>query len=127
MSDANIAEIGIGSAETMAGRVINKTIFETPVTIRRDLTNFEQMIFNRLAQANGEVVSKDELCEAVYPNGHSQNPNSNGIEVFVARLRKKIGQKEITTVRGRGYILRKQPEAVTSEVTAEQPATAAAG
>lgn len=110
MSESSIAEIGVGSAETMAGRVINQTIFETPLTIRADLTNFEQTIFNRLTQANGEIVSKDDLTRALYPNGGSQNPNSNGIEVFVMRLRKKIGEKRVTTVRGKGYKL--NPEVV---------------
>lgn len=127
MSEANsVTEIGVGSA--MAGRVIDRKIFETPVTVMANLTAFEQTIFDRLSEGKGEIVSKDELCKALYPNGPSQNPNSNGVEVFVMRLRKKIGEQRITTVRGRGYIFNADPaKTVTIEVGADQSQTAAAG
>jgi DNA-binding response OmpR family regulator len=124
MSESNVTEIGVGTA--MAGRVIDRKIFETPVTILANLTAFEQTIFNRLTEGKGEIVSKDELCKALYPNGPSQNPNSNGVEVFVMRLRKKIGEHRITTMRGKGYILHAD-EPVTIEIAADQPSTAAAG
>lgn len=127
MSDANIAEIGIGNGETMAGRVINQEIFKSPVIIRSDLTRFEQLIFNRLNAANGEIVSKDELMSALYPcyDPEEAKPSSNTIEVFVGRVRRKIGEKEITTVRGRGYKMRPQSQAEQTVEVAADPVTSA--
>jgi two-component system, OmpR family, response regulator len=70
-----------------------------------NLTNFENAILKRLADANGEPVSKEELTKTLYPNGPSPNPNSNGLEVFVGRIRQKIGRERIVTRRGVGYVL----------------------
>ena len=47
------------------------------------------------------VVSRTELSEHVY--GYDTERDSNTIEVFIGRLRKKLGQKIIVTIRGRGY------------------------
>lgn len=108
----NITEIGIGSA--MSGRVIDRKIFETPVTIHSELTNFEQTLFNRLAESQGSIVSKEELVKALYPVG--EPPLSNGIEVFVRRLRRKLGEHRITTVRSKGYQLNAEtPIAITAQ------------
>jgi DNA-binding response OmpR family regulator len=75
-----------------------------------NLTNFENAILKRLAASEGEVVTKEELERALYPNGPSPNPNSNGLEVFVSRLRQKIGRDRIQTRRGSGYVLMPLPE-----------------
>jgi two-component system OmpR family response regulator len=49
----------------------------------------------------GEVVSRTELVEHMYDQDFDRD--SNTIEVFVGRLRKKIGVELIETVRGLGY------------------------
>ena len=47
------------------------------------------------------VVSRAELTEHVYAQAFERD--SNTVEVFVARLRRKVGAEVITTVRGLGY------------------------
>ena len=49
------------------------------------------------------VVSRTELIEHLYDQDFDRD--SNTIEVFIGRLRKKIGQDRIETVRGLGYRL----------------------
>ena len=55
----------------------------------------------------GKVVSRTELVEHIYDQDFDRD--SNTIEVFIGRLRKKLGVDVIQTVRGLGYIL--QPPA----------------
>jgi len=49
------------------------------------------------------VISRTELVEHIYDQDFDRD--SNTIEVFVGRLRKKIGSNRIETVRGLGYRL----------------------
>ena len=51
----------------------------------------------------GRVVSRGELVEHMYDQDFDRD--SNTIEVFVGRLRKKLGVDVIQTVRGLGYLL----------------------
>lgn len=51
----------------------------------------------------GHIVSQTELTEALYAQDFDRD--SNTIEVFVARLRRKLGAEAIETVRGLGYRL----------------------
>jgi two-component system response regulator PhoP len=71
------------------------------------LTAFEFNILEYLMQRPGEVVSKAELTEHLYDQDFDRD--SNVIEVFVGRLRKKLDPdniiKPIETVRGQGYRL----------------------
>jgi two-component system OmpR family response regulator len=46
-------------------------------------------------------VSQSELTEHIY--AHDGERDSNTVEVFVARLRRKLGANVIETVRGLGY------------------------
>ena len=55
-----------------------------------------------------QVVSRTELVEHLYDQDFDRD--SNTIEVFVGRLRKKMGVDLIETVRGMGYRMR-EPEA----------------
>lgn len=70
-----------------------------------ELTAFEYNALEYLALRHGEVVSKTELTEHLYDQDFDRD--SNVIEVFIARLRKKLDPdgtlKPITTIRGRGY------------------------
>jgi two-component system, OmpR family, response regulator PhoP len=70
-----------------------------------ELTAFEYNALEYLALRSGQVVSKTELTEHLYDQDFDRD--SNVIEVFIARLRKKIDPqntlKPITTLRGRGY------------------------
>jgi two-component system OmpR family response regulator len=49
----------------------------------------------------GRVVPQSELTEHIYSQGFDRD--SNTVEVFIARLRRKLGSATIETVRGLGY------------------------
>lgn len=65
------------------------------------LTSHEFRLLSYLMHHMGEVVSRTELVEHMYDQDFDRD--SNTIEVFVGRLRKKIGVDLIETVRGLGY------------------------
>ena len=67
------------------------------------LTSHEFKLLSLLMQRKGEVLSRTELSEHIYP--HDSDRDSNTIEVFVGRLRKKLPAGSIETVRGLGYRL----------------------
>lgn len=72
-----------------------------------ELTAFEYRLLEYLALNADRVVSKGELTEHLYEQDHDRD--SNVIEVFVGRLRKKLDPEGATnpirTVRGQGYRL----------------------
>jgi two-component system OmpR family response regulator len=72
------------------------------------LTSHEFRLLAYLMHHMGEVVSRTELVEHLYDQDFDRD--SNTIEVFVGRLRKKMGIDMIETVRGMGYRIR-EPEA----------------
>ena len=72
------------------------------------LTSHEFRLLAYLMHHMGEVVSRTELVEHLYDQDFDRD--SNTIEVFVGRLRKKMGLDMIETVRGMGYRIR-EPEA----------------
>ena len=67
------------------------------------LTSHEYRLLAYLAHHMGEVVSRTELTEHLYDQDFDRD--SNTVEVFVGRLRKKLGHDLIETVRGLGYRL----------------------
>jgi len=68
------------------------------------LTSHEFRLLAYLMHHIGEVVSRTELVEHLYDQDFDRD--SNTIEVFVGRLRKKMGIDLIETVRGMGYRMR---------------------
>jgi two-component system response regulator PhoP len=70
-----------------------------------ELTSFEYKIIEYLMVRAGQVVSKTELTERLYDQDFERD--SNVIEVFIGRLRKKMDPDNtinpIETLRGRGY------------------------
>ena len=68
-----------------------------------DLTAREWALFEAFVQRPGLVISKAQLEDRLYAFG--AEVESNTIEVHVSRLRKKLGQSVIETVRGIGYRL----------------------
>jgi two-component system OmpR family response regulator len=65
------------------------------------LTSHEFRVLSYLMHHLGRVVSQGELTEHIY--AQSADRDSNTVEVFVARLRRKLGASSIETVRGLGY------------------------
>ncbi len=73
------------------------------------LTSHEFKLLSLLMQRKGQVLSRTELSEHIYPQDGDRD--SNTIEVFVGRLRKKLPPGLIETVRGMGYRLVEAPAA----------------
>ncbi len=82
--------------DARAGRVV---VDGNPVK----LTSHEYRLLAYLMHHSGRVVSLTELVENLYDQDFDRD--SNTIEVFVGRLRRKLGVDVIQTVRGMGYIL----------------------
>ncbi|MFZ1988547.1 MAG: response regulator transcription factor [Alphaproteobacteria bacterium] len=72
------------------------------------LTSLEYRLLAYLMHHKGRIVSRTELVEHLYDQDFDRD--SNTIEVFVGRLRKKIGQDLIETRRGLGYIIEEAGE-----------------
>lgn len=87
---------GAVALDPRAGRV---TLDGAPV----DLTSYEYRVLAYLMHCKGKTVSRAELTEHVYAQDFDRD--SNTIEVFVGRLRRKLGAGLIETVRGLGYRL----------------------
>ncbi len=72
-----------------------------------EVTAYEYKLMEYLAHNSAKIVSKTELTEHLYEQDYDRD--SNVIEVFVGRLRKKLDPdnaiKPIETLRGRGYRL----------------------
>jgi len=68
------------------------------------LTAHEFKVLDYLMHHPGSIVSKTTLTEHIYAQDFDRD--SNTIEVFVGRLRRKLGVDVIETVRGQGYRLR---------------------
>jgi two-component system OmpR family response regulator len=81
--------------DTKAGRVV---VDGAPVK----LTSHEYRLLAYLMHHGGRVVSRSEIIEHIYDQDFDRD--SNTIEVFVGRLRKKLGVDLIQTVRGLGYM-----------------------
>ena len=73
-----------------------------------DLTAYEFRVLSYLMHHAGEIVSRTELTEHVYAQDFDRD--SNTIEVFIGRLRRKLGGDLIKTVRGLGYRLEPPPD-----------------
>ncbi|MDZ5650062.1 response regulator transcription factor [Nitrospirillum sp. BR 11828] len=92
------AELRCGpvALDTRTGRV---TVDGRPIA----LTAHEFKVLSYLMHHPGKVVSRTELTEHVYAQDFDRD--SNTIEVFVGRLRRKLGSDLIRTERGLGYRL----------------------
>jgi len=66
-----------------------------------DLTAQEFRILNYFMHRRGRVISQNELIEHLYPIAEERDPNT--IEVYIGRLRRKLGRDIIKTLRGLGY------------------------
>jgi len=84
-------------AVTLDARMSRVTLDGTPVK----LTSHEFRVLSYLMHHRGRVVSQAELTEHIY--AQDSDRDSNTVEVFIARLRRKLGATFIETVRGLGY------------------------
>jgi two-component system, OmpR family, response regulator len=81
--------------DTRSSRVV---VDGTPIK----LTSHEYRLLSYLMHHQGRVVSRSELVEHLYDQDFDRD--SNTIEVFVGRLRRKLGVDVLQTVRGLGYM-----------------------
>lgn len=93
---SNEIEVGSLRLDTKSARV---TVDGSPVK----LTSHEYRLLAYLVHHKDKVISRTELVEHLYDQDFDRD--SNTIEVFVGRLRKKIPSDLIRTVRGLGYCL----------------------
>ena len=77
-----------------------------------ELTGREFAVLEALAHDPGRVVPREELLSRVW--GYDFDPGSNLVEVYVRRLRRKLGPGWVTTVRGKGYRLERHARPRTS-------------
>src|SRR6201992_2526245 len=93
---------GNASSELIAGDIRLDTrsgkVTKAGETVK--LNAQEYKLLSYLMHHKGKVVSRTELIEHIYDQDFDRD--SNTIEVFVTRIRKKLGQDIITTIRGRG-------------------------
>jgi two-component system response regulator PhoP len=73
--------------------------------VKLELTAYEYKVLEYLMFRKGELISKSVLTQHIYDEDYDRD--SNVIEVFIGRLRKKLDpdgtRKPIETLRGRGY------------------------
>lgn len=101
---------GHASAEIACGQVVLNTKTSKVTTDGRaiKLTALEYKLLSYLMHHQGEIISRTELTEHIYDQDFDRD--SNTIEVFVNRIRKKLGTNIIFTKRGLGYRLAEADE-----------------
>lgn len=67
------------------------------------LSSTDLRLFDLLVARAGRIVSKSQIEERLY--AWSGEVESNTVEVYISRLRRKVGHDRIRTVRGLGYML----------------------
>lgn len=82
------------------------TVMQQDKTV--DITAREFSILQALLENSGRVLSRGQLEESLY--NWDENPDSNAVEVHIHKLRKKLGKDIINTVRGVGYIVKKEKQ-----------------
>lgn len=96
---------GHASAELVCGPIVLDTR-QSRVTVGGQaltLTSHEYRVLDYLMHHPEQVVSRSDLIEHIYAQDFDRD--SNTVEVFIARLRKKLPEGAIETVRGLGYRL----------------------
>ncbi len=68
---------------------------------KASLTAREWAVLERLLSRRGAIVTKSEIEDSLYAFG--AEVESNAVEVYVSRLRKKLGRDYVQTIRGLGY------------------------
>ena len=108
--DALLRRAGGWAQSTLVCGAITLDTRSQEVTVAEqsiELTGFEYRLLELLMLHAGEVLSKAQITDALYDQDFERD--SNVIEVFIGRLRKKLDPggdtKPIETLRGRGYRL----------------------
>ncbi len=104
--------VGIASSEIEIGPIRLDTKLSRVTVDGKNikLTSHEFRLLSYLMHHQGKVISRTELVEHLYDQDFDRD--SNTIEVFVGRLRKKLATDLIETVRGLGYRIQPAEDAV---------------
>ena len=94
-SQSQIQKFGIVLDEDQQVAIVDETR-------RVELTAAEFRLLRYLMLHPGKVLSRSHLAEHIYQQG--KDPDSNVVEVYIKRLRQKLGQSVIHTRRGQGYV-----------------------
>ena len=94
---------GLAQAELRCGELVldPRSARVTVGGVAIKLTSHEFRVLSYLMHHPGRVVSRAELIDHIYAQDFDRD--SNTVEVFIARLRRKLGGTFIETVRGLGY------------------------
>ena len=96
---------GHASAELVCGSIVldtrNSRVSAGGLAVT--LTSHEFRVLDYLMHHPDQVVSRSDLIEHIYAQDFDRD--SNTVEVFIARLRKKLPEGAIETIRGSGYRL----------------------
>jgi len=88
----------VGRAELdLAARRATLAGQEVPITAR------EWSILDLLIRRDGRVVSRDEILDIVW--GETGASTSASLDVMIGRIRRKLGESLVRTIRGEGYAL----------------------
>jgi DNA-binding response OmpR family regulator len=68
-----------------------------------ELTSYEFQILRVLAERSGRVLSREQIMELV--KGNSEDAFDRSIDVRISRIRHKLGDSLIRTIRGVGYMI----------------------
>jgi len=94
---------GVATREIRWGAIVldprNMRVTQNGAPVK--LTSHEFRVLSYLMHQRDRVVSQTELTEHIYAQDFDRE--SNTVEVFIARLRRKLGAASIETVRGLGY------------------------
>lgn len=94
---------GVATREIRWGSIVldprNMRVTQDGAAVK--LTSHEFKVLSYLMHQRDRVVSQTELTEHIYAQDFDRE--SNTVEVFIARLRRKLGASSIETVRGLGY------------------------
>lgn len=96
-TNGDVADVIRAGAMTYNARTREVDFGDGPIL----LSDRESRVFENLLRDRGEVVSRERLLSSVW--GYSFQPDTNVVDVCVKRLRTKLGDQRIETVRGAGY------------------------
>jgi len=102
---------GVSANELSIGGLVldeDKQSVQDPKGQVFELTGTEFRLLRYFMHNPGKVLSKGRLTEHVYD--YDSEKDSNVIEVYIKRLRQKLGQEIIETRRGQGYVFEAKRE-----------------
>lgn len=102
LRDSHTQEVTILEADDVSLDLRTRRATSRGSTI--ELTAREFTMLEVLLRHHGQVLSREQLLSHVW--GYGYDPGSNVVEVYIGRLRRKLGTKTVRTVRGMGYSIK---------------------